>query len=152
MTHNRKPNWEDRLVAFAKATEGRPYKYGSWDCMLMSAAGAQAITGKDYGRGHRGKYKTGAGAVLHLKKLGFSSPAEMIDSLFEQKPIGFAQRGDVVLCKTDNGDNPGICLGDFVLLIGEDGPIKAGRELWLKAWAVGEQHADVPKKRTRKAK
>jgi hypothetical protein len=150
MTELRHPKWEERLNAFAESAATRPYKPGQWDCLLMPAAAVKAVTGKDYGRGHRGKYTTAAGAALHLKRMGFDSPLALLDSLFPQKPIGFAQRGDLVLCKTESGDNPGVCMGEFALLAGEEGPLRASIDLWLKAWAIGEQHADLPKKRKRK--
>lgn len=153
MTHARRPDWPERLSAFVGGNMDRAYAYGHWDCIMLCAGAAKAITGKDYARGHRGKYKSAASSIRYLRSLGHASPEAMIDSFFEVKPVGFAQRGDLVLCRTDSGDNPGVCMGDFVLLAAEEGVIRAPRELWLKAWAVGEQHADweTPRKRKRKA-
>lgn len=147
---NRHPQWEERLNAFAEKAATQPYAPSRWDCLLMPADAVKAVTGSDHGRGHRGKYRTEAQSSAYLRKLGFDNPAEFLDSLFEQKPIGFAQRGDLVLCKTETGNNPGVCMGEFALVAGEDGALRAPRGLWLKAWAIGEQFADPPKKLKRK--
>jgi hypothetical protein len=141
----RKPDWEHRLHEIIQKNRHRPYEPGQWDCLLFPAAAVKAITGKDFGRGHRGKYKSVASAYRHLKQMGFTSPAELLDSLFDEKPIGFAGRGDIVLCRTPTGDNPGICVGGTALVVGEDGTaqglVHVGRENWLKAWAVGDHHS-----------
>lgn len=154
MTHARHPQWETRLLALIEKNRGRAYAYGRWDCLMMPAAVVKAVTGKDHGRGHRGQYRSPASASRYLRSLGFDSPAALLDSLFVAKPIGFAQRGDIVLCKTDSGDNPGVCMGGHALVVGQQGEaeglVRVPRELWLKAWAVGEQHADVPKMRKRR--
>ena len=142
MTRHRQ--WEQRLGAFIEKNLDRPHAYGRFDCVLMPLGAAQAVTGKDHGRGHRGKYKTALEAARYLKKLGFDSPAAALDSVFEEKPVGFAQRGDMVLCKTEAGDNPGFVdtTGKFALVVGmtpeREGLIRVPRgDLWLKAWAVG---------------
>lgn len=135
----RKSDWEQRLADFIAANRSRPYAFGKWDCLLFPAAAVRAITGKDYGRGHRGKYKTAASATKHLRGLGFASPEELLDSLFEQKPVGFAQRGDLVL---DSDGIPAVCMGAFALSVGQDndreGLVSVPRSDWVKAWRVGE--------------
>lgn len=148
----RHPQWEQRLGALIEGGASRPYVYGKWDCVMFPVDAAKAVTGKDHGRGHRGKYSTAAGAARYLKKLGFDSPEAALDSLFAEKPAGFAQRGDLVLCRTGSGDNPGVCMGAHALVVGvarspaSSGPpgaevaglIRVPRDLWLKAWAVGD--------------
>ena len=142
---NRLPDWEQRLHDLVAANIARPHEYGRHDCLIFAANAVKAITGKDLGRGHRGKYDSHAKAYRHLKQMGFDSPAALLDSLFDEKPVGFAGRGDIVLVHTESGDNPGIVIGDFALLVGEQGTteglIRAPRALWLKAWAVGEHHS-----------
>jgi len=158
MTHTRHPQWEQRLHELVDANIDRPYKYGAWDCMLWPAAAIQAVTGKNVGAPHRGKYRSAASASRYLRSIGFDSPEQMLDSIFEQKPIGFAMRGDLVLCRTPTGDNPGVCYGDYALVVGEQGEaeglVKVPRSLWVKAWAIGEHHSGplkLPRKRKAKA-
>lgn len=171
---SRHPQWERRLAAFVAANANRPHKYGSFDSLLMPAAAVEAVTGVDHGRGHRGKYRSFASAIRHLGKLGFTSHEEILDSLFDTKPVGYAQRGDLVLCDltrlvdpelSDSIDAeprphvvPGLCMGAFALCLAGEHPVRGAREgliripraLWLKAWAVGDHHSGtmkVPRKR-----
>lgn len=151
----RLPDWDQRLAALVERNRSRPYAYGSHDCLLWAAAVVKAVTGKDHGRGHRGKYKSAAGAARHLRKLGFDSPEALLDSLFDRKPAGFAQRGDLV---TASDGIPAVCMGAVALSVGQDrlttspassgspgagvaGLVPVPREQWVKAWAVGDHHS-----------
>ena len=116
---SRVPDWEQRLHDVIAANLARPHEYGRHDCLIFAGNVVKAITGKDFARGHRGKYDSHAKAYRHLKQMGFASPEALLDSLFDEKPIGFAGRGDIVLVHTESGDNPGIVIGDFALLVGE---------------------------------
>jgi hypothetical protein len=141
----RRHDWEARLSALVAANRARPHAYGQWDCLLWPAAAVKAVTGRDFGRGHRGKYRSQASAYRHLQALGFKSPAALLDSLFEEKPVAFAGRGDLVLVKSESGEQPGVVVGASALVAGQQGEreglIAMPRTAWLKAWAVGEQHA-----------
>lgn len=133
----RKPDWDRALSDYIALVHDTPYAYGQQDCLLFVAGAVKAQTGKDHAKGHRGKYSTAAGSVLHLKKLGHDTPEAMLDSLFKEKPVGFAQRGDIVL--TPDGI-PGVCWGDDALIVGQagerEGLVRVPRALWTKAWAI----------------
>ena len=139
----RHPLWERRLIDYLTDVARRPHAYGQHDCMLHPGSGAEAMTGLDFTSAHRGKYRSPASAVRHLNRLGFQSPEQMLDSLFEEVPIGFAQRGDIVLTPANDGASwgiPGVVAGDAALVIAEGAatglfPVK--RRDWLKAWKVG---------------
>jgi len=151
---SRHPQWEARLADFVAENMARPYAWGSWDCVLFAADAVKAITGEDHGRGHRRKYKNSVGAFRYLKELGFDSPEALIDSVLEEKPVGFAGRGDLVL--TEDGI-PALSMGAFALSVGQEGNheglVRVPREQWVKAWAVGEHHSGKLKlPRKRKAK
>lgn len=150
----RLPDWERRLLALVEKDRDRPYQYGRHDCLLWAANAVKAVIGKDFARGHRGKYKSAASASRYLRQaFGVDTPEALLDSLFEEKPIGFAQRGDIVLAKDGI---PAVVLGDFALSIGEEnnsqGLVRVPRQDWAKAWAIGEQHADAPRPRKRRRK
>lgn len=135
---HRRHDWETHLHAWLDAARQRPHAYGRHDCMLFVASAVKAVTGKDYARGHRGRYGSAAGAARYLRRRGFSSPAAWIDSVLAERPVAFAQRGDVVL---DDEGIPGICTGHEAVFVGRegvrDGLVTLGREHWTKAWAVG---------------
>lgn len=134
--------WEPRLSQAVRDNASRPHEYGRWDCLLWPAAAVKAVTGKDFGRGHRGKYRSQASAYRYLGTLGFDSPAAMLDSLFPERPVGFAQRGHLALCDTPSGLVPGVIVGDTALVVSEiaatDGAVsgmaRIVRARWLKAW------------------
>lgn len=149
----RHPQWEQRLHEFVLANIARPYVWGEHDCLMLAANAAKAITGKDFAKGHRSKYKSHASAYSYLRKaFGVSSPEALLDTLFPRKAVGFAGIGDLVLCHVDlaegadsapiPADVPGLCMGGFALVAGERGLERIPRgDRWLKAWAVGEHHS-----------
>jgi hypothetical protein len=132
------PDWPERLAACVAANMARPYEPAQHDCLLWPATAVEAVTGVDLGLKHRGKYDSTAKAYRYLQRLGFDSPAALLDSLFEQKAAGFAQRGDLVL--TEDGI-PGLCMGAFALAPGETdgavGLVRKPRAMFVKAWKVG---------------
>lgn len=139
----RKSDWEQRYNDYLASVVDKPHEYGSHDCLLHVANGIKAITGKDYGRGHRGKYNSALGAAKHLKKHKADSPEQYLDNLFPEKPIGFAQRGDVVLVEVEGQRLPGLVdlEGDEAAVVGEnvqghEGLFRVPRAYWVKAWAV----------------
>jgi len=136
----RRSDWDSRLSGVVRDNRKRPHQFGQWDCLLWPAAAVKAVTGKDFGRGHRGKYRSVASAYRYLGTLGFTSTEAYLDSVLPQKPVGFAQKGDLVLVRTATGNNPGVCMGAFALVVGEDGTneglVRVPRAHWLKAWAV----------------
>lgn len=134
--------WERRLQDYFASVHDAPHRYGSNDCILHCAGAVEAVTGEDRAADHRGKYETSLGAIKHLKGMGFDSPAALVDSMFDEIPIGFAQRGDIVLVPGDGGwDIPAVCDGGIALVVGEDetrsGLFRIPREEWLKAWKIG---------------
>ncbi|MFA9200496.1 MAG: hypothetical protein ACEQR8_04800 [Cypionkella sp.] len=129
----RRADWEERLNAFVAKHHARPYSHG-WHCLLFVAGAVKAITGEDFAHGHRGKYKSMAGALRYLKALGFDSPGAMIDANLPVKPVGFAGRGDIIL----GADGiPALCMGEFALSVTDEGLARVPRSEWRKAWRVG---------------
>lgn len=136
----RLPDWDIRLTEFVRDNYHRPYSFeDNWDCLLFCAASVEAVTGRDFGKKHRGKYKSVATAHVYLtSKLGFSSPEALLDSLFPVKPIGYAQRGDLLLAVDGI---PSLCMGSFGLSVGQQeqfqGLVRVPRIAWVKCWGIG---------------
>lgn len=138
---SRRSDWETRFNDVIARNSSRSHRYGQWDCLLFVAEVVKAITGKDYGRGHRGKYDSALGAAKHLKQHKADSPERYLDNLFPEKPIGFAQRGDVALVELEGQRLPGIVMGDDAAVVGEnieghEGLFRVPRAYWVKAWAI----------------
>jgi hypothetical protein len=130
----RHPQWDQRLVDCVSELRAIPHDWGKHDCLLWVAAAVKAVTGKDHARGHRGKYKNRVSAYRYLKSLGYDSPEAMIDSALTEKPVGFAQRGDLVMA---SDGIPAVCMGAVAFSVGEEGLVSVPREQWAKAWGVG---------------
>jgi hypothetical protein len=132
----RQPDWDQRLHDYLASAANRQHEWGKHDCMLHCAGAIKAVTGKDLGRGHRGKYDSAAKAYRYLGRLGFKSIEAFWDDRLPQKLIGFAQRGDIVL---DNDGIPAVCMGEYALQVAEnvDGLQRIPPAQWAKAWAVG---------------
>lgn len=133
----RKADWENQLTEYLISVSEKPHAYGKHDCMIFAANVVRAQTGKDYARGHRGKYKSARGAKVYLKRLGFRTPAQMIGAHLKKKPIGFAQRGDIV---AGRDGVPGVVMGDFAFQVGQteeqQGLVRLPRAEWRRAWGV----------------
>lgn len=137
-------DWEARLNALATEKLNMPHAYGTNDCLLLAGAAVLAITGEDLFSQHVGKYKSKTGAAKYLRSLGFKSPAALVGHHLKEIPIGFAQRGDIVLIGGDGGwDIPALCFGHHALVIADngqrEGTFRLNRSDWLMAWAVGHE-------------
>lgn len=132
----RLPDWEDRLVAFLTVHTDRPFAWGQWDCALYATACAAAITGEDRAAEYRGTYSTREGSAKALRELGKGTLIRTMDSLFDRKPMGMAQRGDLVWAE----NAVGVCIGAVAMFVGAEGSheglVSIPRGSWQKAWAV----------------
>lgn len=141
---NRLTDWEERLATFVADNRERPFAWGQWDCILMACAAVEAMTGVDPAAEYRGRYSDREGAALALRELGKGTLVKTIASVFPERPIGKAQRGDIVLFR----GSAGIAMGAYGLFVGEEtladavatpqrvGLVSIPRGLWEKAWAV----------------
>lgn len=104
----RRSDWYARLSAYVEVVRRKPFVYGKHDCALFAAGAVEAMTGVDPAANLRGKYKTLAGGLRRLKKLGFANHAELAASMFEEVHPSHAQIGDIA--SIDLGDGA-IALG-----------------------------------------
>ena len=130
-------DWEARLAAYLTEAATRPHAYGEHDCLLHVASAVEAVTGVDHGAEHRGRYSTEEEAKAYLRSLGFRMAKTLLDSLFTEKPVARAGRGDIVI---DAEGIPGICIGGDALMVGaepgREGFVRVPRAQWVRAWAV----------------
>jgi hypothetical protein len=127
------PDWEDRLSAWLEACAGVPFEYGRHDCCLFAAGAVQAMTGADFGKPFRGKYKTEAGALKALKRRGFDSiEGPFTQALGAPVAVLMAGRGDIV----SNGANIGVMWAGAALFVGESGLETVPVAELQRAWSV----------------
>lgn len=146
-------DWEQALAAYFAACERKPYAWGEHDCVLFAAGAVLAVTGEDPAAAIRGRYRSKAGAARLLRELGAGTLEATLDSLFPERPVAFARRGDLAL----HDGAIGVVSGRFALFVGAfvasdpstptgspgdgEGPeepqlLRVARADWQKVWAV----------------
>lgn len=138
----RRSTWEADLSAYIASVRDARFEWGAFDCAMFAAGAVIAVTGVDPVEVYRGKYSTELGAAKALKKYGAGDLKSTLDTMFEARPIGRLQRGDLVW----SGDAVGVCMGDYALFVGHH-PVDDGSELhglirkpraeWAGGWRVG---------------
>lgn len=113
--------WEVRLQDQIEDAHGRPFAWGTHDCVTWAADVMAALTASpSLADDWRGKYKTARGAAGVLRRRGFTSYTDAVTAQLGA-PLAasaLAQRGDVV---ADPDGAIGICIGYQAAFIGAAG-------------------------------
>lgn len=102
------PDWPKRLADHVESMRDKPFAYGSNDCALFAAGAIEAITGDDLASDLRGRYTTALGAKRRINAAG---GMRALASDLPEKPVGMAQRGDVVLAMSEGQETFGVVVG-----------------------------------------
>lgn len=101
---NKQRGWENRLIAYIGGCAKSPFRPGRLDCSLFAGGAVKAMTGEDYTKDFRGKYKKIETGQKLLKSKGFNDHIEYVASIFEEHPSPlFARRGDIAVVTDMNG-------------------------------------------------
>lgn len=135
----RREDWRKRLGIYVDTLRRKPYAFGTQDCWLFVAGAVAAMTGEDYAKPHRGRYKTARGALGIVKRAGASNMAEFAGLVLEEhaSPV-FAQIGDVMAIPTKDafGFSLGILNGERVLVVTPNGIDTRDRSEATRAFKV----------------
>lgn len=111
-----------RLIAYVSGAARTPFEWGRHDCALFAAGAVKAQTGKDPACGLRGQYRTAAGAMKHLRKLGYTSLGDLIGAQFREVSPAFAQVGDLAVVHDDMATEAlGVVQGERIYVLRPDG-------------------------------
>lgn len=112
----KKLGWENELTEYIRSVAEKPFRPGRLDCGLFFAGAVEAITGEDYAKELRGKYKTIEEGIALLQSEGFEDHVDYAASKFEAWPSPlFAQRGDgAVIVEPDGSKALGIVQGSMI--------------------------------------
>ena len=124
--------WELRLQE--KIDNVQPFEWGTNDCCMFAVSVVEAITGVDHGIAYRG-YKTKRGAASRLLKAG-GTESIATDALGAPKSYKFARRGDVVSYNAVEEIALGICIGDKIAAVSDNGLILLPMNQAINAWSV----------------
>ena len=114
-------DWRARLEAYVSDCRGRPFEYGTHDCVLFAAGAVEALTGDDPAAEFRGRYRTRAGALRALRRAGYADVAEAVAARFEEIPVSRALPGDIAVIEADEGPALGVVQGEMIYVLREDG-------------------------------
>ncbi|TZG25573.1 DUF6950 family protein [Sphingomonas montanisoli] len=134
----RRVDWEHRLADYLDSVRAKRYAFGSHDCLTHAANAVKAMTGADYARGLRRKYRSMASGIRLLREIGYDSiPALVTAKLGDPIPPALARRGDIVLFEGSTG----VAMTDFAYFVGNvagepDGLVRVPRAQWESAWRV----------------
>lgn len=127
-------NWPLVLAARVEEWRGRPFVYGSADCLQFAGDVVLALTGVDY-RDRFPAYGSQDEAAAILAEHG--GVAGLLTSLFGQpKPALQAQRGDLVAGDFGLGITAGVCLGVACCAPGAGGLVFLPTASAVAAWSV----------------
>lgn len=125
-------DWEKRLNKHLQNVA--PFEWSTNDCCQFTLGRwCELCTGINHLVSY--KYKTEAGAVRILKRLG-GLEALATKHLGEPKPPAMAHRGDIVSFEHDCGVALGICVGAKIAGVGQDGLMLVSMSLAKNAWGV----------------
>jgi hypothetical protein len=129
-------DWEARLNAHLTQMQGEVFAWGKTDCCMFAAGVVIAQTGVDPIPEFRGRYTTKMGAAKALIKYGNGDLESTIAAKFEDRPIGYARRGDLVM----HDGAVGVCVGADAMFMGQEGDreglVRIPRRDWQRAFAV----------------
>ena len=127
------PKINEYLVAHKDA----PFEWGVFDCCLMAADIVKLAGLGDPAEGVRGSYSTPSGARKVLKK-HFDGLIENAFSHLPEVDPAFAQRGDLILYETSNGNVMAVkWVGGSYCISPEDGMgVMIETDKPIKAWRV----------------
>lgn len=110
MPLQRYQDWPERLEAFFREAQDKPFARGAWDCALFAVAGCIAITGQDFGADFRGLYETREEADAMIEEGGHADLVALANDVLGAPlaAVMLAQRGDVVAFSTPEGYALGI--------------------------------------------
>lgn len=107
-------DWRPRLRAFLAAQAEAPFAYGSADCGAFAGGAIEAMTGENPHAKVAGKYKTMAGALRALKRLGHEDHVAYAASLLTEIEPLYATFGDIAVVDSPEGPALGVVVGAHI--------------------------------------
>jgi hypothetical protein len=129
-------DWPDRLQAHIEEWRHKKFEWGKADCALFCLYAEKAICGSSRFDDFIGQYRSAAGSVKALLKIGGGDLAASVGARLREIKLSEAQRGDVALIDTPLGDALSLVVGDRVAAMGKDGLIFLPLDAAKKAWKV----------------
>ena len=107
-------DWKPRLRAFLAEQGDKQFQFGQQDCGALAGGAIEAMTGENPHAKVAGKYKTMAGALRALKRLGHEDHIAYAASLLGEIDPLYAQFGDIAVVQGDDGPALGVVVGAHI--------------------------------------
>lgn len=107
-------DWRPRLRAFLAAQADSPFVMGDMDCGALAGGAIEAMTGENPHAKVAGKYKTMAGALRALKRLGHDDHIAYAASLMTEIDPLYAAFGDIAVVDSPDGPALGVVTGPHI--------------------------------------
>ena len=119
----RNHNWPEMLHEVIAKAKRKTFVWGTHDCALFVCDCIQAMTGIDYAKKFRGKYRSEKGSWKALKKIeSVESLSELADKfLGDRIKLSNAGRGDIVILIEENREVLGVVTGTHAAFLSPDG-------------------------------
>lgn len=127
-------NWPDKLVEHIEAWRHKKFRWGRNDCALFCLNAEKVMTGSTRFPEFINAYTSEKGSIEALEVAGFDSLESLVDARLENIKLTMAQRGDVALISTPNGDALSLVIGNQLAAMGKEGlvflPISEAKKAW----------------------
>lgn len=136
-SHQRLPDWPERLVAVVAAHRRAPFEWGRYDCATLFADAVDAVAGFDPLAAHR-PWCSELGAATRLLRARLSSVEALVAATFPAIEPSAARRGDLGYTTAAGPLTcPAVILGAEALVRTPDAISVVPREAILRAYRVG---------------
>ena len=129
-------DWPTRLNDHIEEWRHKKFEWGKSDCALFCLYAEKAICGSSRFDDFIGKYRSAAGSAKALLKIGAGNLAARVGARLPEIKVLEAQRGDVALIDTPDGDALSLVVGDKVAAMGKNGLVFLPLMSAKKAWKV----------------
>jgi hypothetical protein len=92
----RRDDWPERLEGVIARHRAAPFNWGVTDCATLMSEAVDAVAGFDPMAAYK-PWSSEVAAMRRLSETGFRTVAEWASHMFEQQPVSFARRGDLVI-------------------------------------------------------
>ena len=114
MTMQRRNDWKPRLRQFLDEQGDKQFQFGQQDCGSLAGGAIEAMTGENPHAKVAGKYKTMAGALRALKRLGHDDHVAYTASLLTEIEPLYATFGDIAVVDSPDGPALGVVVGAHI--------------------------------------
>lgn len=130
----RKEQWPTLMWEKIEQYLETPFVWGENDCCLFTARVVDAITGGDFEEQLKPHYHDKASAIKYIGDSGGLESA--VSTYFGPSKTGRPQRGDVVMFDGPLGHTIGICVGNKIASVYDDGVCYVNKSQTICFWSI----------------